>query len=582
MANDEALILKEIMQSAPTLLRKDMLMAYFREAAKKTSGDSLRSIWDDLFPFKEYLSRVSDPYTLETLPYWQYSQAIEWIDSHFMGGDTYDANLVNAKRFLGHIGGYYDYLISRGEMSGRSELDRAIRELCGGKKLKLVKEIPYTGEEFFTEVIKGNKSARFTMADFWLLLLLSVDYNDDWDEMRIHAEAYKAGRGKVVDDLRDRMRSIDRSVLSDLYFGDVSRDEIEQAREWFEAESAGSPPDLLSAAELKRRHALLKLYDEGDPWQEYGERFILPLKEELKKYSETLSELPQQFVPMMMDQYLAALWHSVEGESDREKHRRTRAGEEEYERAYGLFNDEPWLYAAFVVLEDLGEGRYLCMDDEEASFLLYSPSMANARKEGSITFLSVLLSIGDDWYMTHGPILGWNGISLSDIASFASCIARQRFENDGLDAVVCANPVPFWALWKYANIPPVFDGGEPVVYCSFRGKLSPEFEANLPRTWRREDAGKLTRWVYGSGKNVLNRRLVYLDRRKGRAYLAAFRLGDFEKLLKFARPCFDPSRDPPVVIGALMAMIQQEMLGVESPLAELEKPFEKTTKPSKK
>ncbi|MFA6505435.1 MAG: hypothetical protein WCT14_05015, partial [Treponemataceae bacterium] len=492
MATDEALVLEEILRSSSSILQKDMLMVFFREAARTTEGDSLRTIWDDLFAFNEYLARVQDSNTLETLPYWQYSLAIEWIDSHFIDGDSFEKNLANAKRFLGNIGRYYDYLVSRGVMSGRTELDRAIRELCGGKRLKLVKEIPYAGEE------------------------------DDH--------------------------------------------EVQHTRDRFGAEEAESPPELLSAAELKRRHALLKLYDKGDPWQEDGGRFILPLRDALKKHAESLSTFPKQFVPMAIDQYLAALWHSVDGESDREKHRRTRAGDKEYESAYELFNEEPWLYAAFVVLEDLGEGRYLCMDDEEASFMLYSPSMANTLKEGSITFLSVLLSIGDDWYMTHGPILGWNGISLGDIGSFASCIARQRYENDGLDAVVCANPVPFWALWKYANIPPVFDGDEPVVYCSLRGKLSPEFEANLPRTWRREDAGKKTRWVYGTGKNVLNRRYVYLNGGKGYAYLAAFRIGDFEKLLKFARPYFSPSRELPVAIGALMAMIQKEMLGAEAPL----------------
>ena len=573
MANAESAILKEIMQSEPTILRKDMLMAYFREAARTTGADTLRAVWDDLFPFKEYLSRVADPYTLETLPYWQYSLAIEWIGSHFIGGDTYDANLVNAKRFLGNIGGYYDYLIARGEMSGRAELDRAIRELCGGKRLKLVKEIPYTGDEFFTEVSKGKKTARFTMSDYWLLLVLAVDYGDDWKDLRLQAEALTAGRGRLVDDLKARMDSLGYSGLQDLVFSNVSEQDIRQAREWFGAEEAERPPELLPVAELKRRHALLKIYDEGDPWQQDGERIVRLLKDALKRYAADLSGLPDQFVPMAMDQYLAALWHSEDRESAREKHRRTRAGDKEYESAYELFNAEPWLYTAFIMLEDLGGGRYHCMDDEENSFMLYSPSLANALKEGSLIFLSLLLSIGDGWYMTHGPIQGWRGLSFSDIGSFASCVARQRYRNDGLDAVVMADPVPFWALGKYGNIPPVFDGDEPVVYCSIRCSLSPDFGESLPRTWRRQDAGKKTRWVYGAGKNLLSRRYVYLDRSQGKAYLAASRLGDCDKLLKFMTPYIELSDEPPAVVGALMVMIQKELLRADGPLAVLEKPF---------
>jgi hypothetical protein len=174
MANAESAILKEIMQSEPTILRKDMLMAFFREAARTTGADRC-GVWDDLFPLQEIpLPGPRSVYARRPCRM-AVSLAIEG-HSHFFGSDTYDANLVNAKRFLGISAATTITVIARGDVRWA--------ELIGDPRT-LRRQAAEAGEgdsvlprRVLPEVSNGNKTVRFSMS-----IIASpgarVDYDDD-------------------------------------------------------------------------------------------------------------------------------------------------------------------------------------------------------------------------------------------------------------------------------------------------------------------------------------------------------------------------------------------------------------------
>ena len=226
-------ILSQIKDIEVVLFRKTDLTAFFKHQAESKTEAELSALFNDLFAFNAYLGRLEGYPSFEAIPYWEYSTCFEWTESHIFSGDSFDPTLKNAKRFFGNIRIYYEYLISLSKMKGTDNLDKAIKEICGGKKLNLVTDIPFTGNETYKIIYKGNVEVRFDIADYWILILHNILFDDDWKKILEAALVVSDERVQKVKELQSKMERLGKSKFWDIAFSDVSRAEAKRAGAWF-------------------------------------------------------------------------------------------------------------------------------------------------------------------------------------------------------------------------------------------------------------------------------------------------------------------------------------------------------------
>ena len=219
------------------LFRKSDVQAFLKREALTLADKALAALYDDLFAFNAYLGRIEPYDAIENLPFWEYSVCLEWCESHMMFGGIFDLTLENAKRFLGNIRRYFDFLVSTGKLDDTSQIDKAIKHICSGKKLKLVTKIPYTGKESYTSLVIGKETISFSMSDYWILVLHASLFDDSWTTLLEAAFGLSKERVQQVKDLKAKMGRAGMAGVRDIIYQDVSRADLEQARKWFYATS---------------------------------------------------------------------------------------------------------------------------------------------------------------------------------------------------------------------------------------------------------------------------------------------------------------------------------------------------------
>jgi len=227
------LILSQIKDMQVVLFKKTDLTIFFKQKSESLSEETLSSLFDDIFAFNAYLGRLEGYPSFEAIPYWEYSTCLEWVESHILSGDSFELNLKNAKRFLGNIHLYYDHLISTGKMKGTDNLDKALKEICGRKRLKLVTDIPFTGEETYTTIYQNSKEVRFDVADYWILILHTTLFDNNWTKVLEAAFGVSGERAKKVKSLQDKIGKLGKSGLWDISYNDITKAEAERAMNWF-------------------------------------------------------------------------------------------------------------------------------------------------------------------------------------------------------------------------------------------------------------------------------------------------------------------------------------------------------------
>lgn len=322
---------------------------------------------------------------------------------------------------------------------------------------------------------------------------------------------------------------------------------------------------------FEEQRDLFAVYFDDTPWHATGDRIVRTLEVALRKYASKLDKLPGNFLPMVMDQYLASRWHET-SHSSPELDAGDIKEQMRYLHAFCCFGIKKWPYRAFEVIKDLGGKRFWCRDEEDEEFGLYSDGLVHSFSEGKRLFLSVVVEVEGRWHMTYGPLLDWMGLFPGDLGYLASKVARQLYRKEGFSAVVRFNPVPFWAAWTYGVIPAVYHKDEPVIQCWLHGTLAPGFDEALPSTWRRDDAGSKTRWMYRDD-NFFRMRQIFLDRKTGKALVLARRPGDFNKIMALLGRRFEQDEERPLGVSALMGAIIQDILGVDEDIAAWERPF---------
>lgn len=227
------LILSQVKDMEVVLFKKKELADFFKLKAESMSESELSALFDDLFAFNAYLGRLEGYPSFEAIPYWEYSTCLEWAENHIMSGDSFDLILKNAKRFLGSIRTYYAYLIGKGKLKNADQLDKAIKEICGGKKLKLVTDIPFTGDETYTAIYQGGSETRFDVADYWILILHATLFDYNWTKVLEAAFGVSVERIAKVKELKAKMDRLNISGLRDIAYADVSKAEADRAEAWF-------------------------------------------------------------------------------------------------------------------------------------------------------------------------------------------------------------------------------------------------------------------------------------------------------------------------------------------------------------
>jgi len=195
-------------------------------------------IYDDIFGLIQYCER-SDTKTPDKMPWWEFSVMLEWLDSHFLIPDRFDLTLRNARRILSTIRDFVTFLVEKKEIESTGQINQAYDWICGGKKLRLVTEIPYTGDEVWTELYPpGKDGIVFRMQDYWLVMLY-IDHDKDWDRVRnsLSGAADHEKKEQLLDDLCARLASIGYDSPLRLLHGDVYKHEIEAAWRWLRGES---------------------------------------------------------------------------------------------------------------------------------------------------------------------------------------------------------------------------------------------------------------------------------------------------------------------------------------------------------
>ncbi len=239
---------------------------------------------------------------------------------------------------------------------------------------------------------------------------------------------------------------------------------------------------------FEKKTKTFQLQWELTPWQEGGERKLSPLKQSLRKYASHIHKLPENFLPMVFDQYLAVL-------------------SERYE------------YHILDVIEELGDDRFHCRNAEGEDFYIWSKSISTNYEEGSCTVLTALIRLEDEFEeslenqptsaLTYGPILGWQSLFAVDFSLIARALRRDLFRLKGSSAVIRQDPVPFWALWTVSAMPQVMQGSEELCACWAEGRFSEDPSSFLLNGWEKTTIGKRVRYRKPGSKPFFEQTVIF-------------------------------------------------------------------------
>jgi hypothetical protein len=210
----------------------EWISAFFAAQAPALSEEQFDSLFEDFFMFNQYLNRLDDYSRIEDVPYWEYSNALYWIDNHVLGGADFSIKYGNVKRFFDHLDRFYDFLIAAGHMTGKEQVVKARREILKGKKAVLIEDIPYTGNEFYTALVRAGKTTTFRIYDKWLLMLLdSTGYN--WKKLQAAARLAGPEKLALCNELKDKWTFLGFTDIHQLVFEELYETDFYRALDWF-------------------------------------------------------------------------------------------------------------------------------------------------------------------------------------------------------------------------------------------------------------------------------------------------------------------------------------------------------------
>lgn len=211
--------------------------------SRGTSIDALSSTWQDINAFSVFAAGLEHG-DISSLPHWQYSAFLRWTAEN-MEGPAFSLSLGHARRILGNLMAFFEYLVDSAHISNLREISRAYDYICGHGEMRLIETLPYAGTEHWITVRADfhggivKREATFTVSDYWLLLVLAST-GGSWDHLRRLAASVpgKAGSSRklAIYNLKRKLKRIGYSVRPEdllLVKGTPSEEELDKAARWF-------------------------------------------------------------------------------------------------------------------------------------------------------------------------------------------------------------------------------------------------------------------------------------------------------------------------------------------------------------
>jgi len=298
---------------------------------------------------------------------------------------------------------------------------------------------------------------------------------------------------------------------------------------------------------FRERTASFKESWDKTPWHQNGEKTLQPLKESMRRYAPRINELPENFLPAVLDQHLAVL-------------------------------SEGYEYQILDVTTDLGDDRYLCINEAGETFCLWSRSATLNIKQGGVTFMTAIIRLKAVTgsripAITYGPILSWISLHVTDFSAIGRELAGDLWLLKGIPAVVRRDPVPFWAVWSLGNIPRFKHGTEDVCTCWQAGRFSASPETLLNSAWQRDETGKRIRFRKPGSKPFFEQVVIY-DKKSLRGILLTRRGSYLEKLRVSLSSAFTPDPGEPFVASLTLERVFEGILKRDLPYIEWTRPFD--------
>lgn len=217
------------------LISEPLVEAYLNSLYFMKRSDELWDAWQDIWALALYVDRtgIGD---LNELPWWEYSLALEWIEGHVMDGDRFDLTFDHANRMMQRWMDFYDHLVKMGVPIDTDPISEAYRKVCGGKKLRLVERIPFTGDEqWMTLSSPDGQDVDFQISDFWLIIMYAQTGNS-WDKLdqELKSAVSIRAKRKRIERLREKLviAKCEEDPVQ-LVRGQVDTNDLEDAERWF-------------------------------------------------------------------------------------------------------------------------------------------------------------------------------------------------------------------------------------------------------------------------------------------------------------------------------------------------------------
>ncbi len=195
--------------------------------------------------------------------------------------------------------------------------------------------------------------------------------------------------------------------------------------------------------------------------------------------------------------------------------RRAQLSEEQAEFLKG-FVEASWYYCPFVVQESPAADFFTIQEAGTGrERLLYSPSVRESTRTGVNLFLSLVFHNGI-CLQTYGPVHYYRGYQPFDFHYFARQLAPELYREEGLSAVIAAEPGSFLLLDVNSEIPPVGHHDELIEVHDHEARVD-SFEPGryAGGELELESKGEVTRLKLSGEDTPFRNAYVFFDRARG-------------------------------------------------------------------
>jgi hypothetical protein len=298
-----------------------------------------------------------------------------------------------------------------------------------------------------------------------------------------------------------------------------------------------------------------------------------PLNREWNRYSRRCGPFSAELKQSSLSTLRAGQVFTSPEATRQFKSREARKLDHRLEAIVDLFIENPWSYNIFEVekIESDGLLSIRCRGGDE---ILFSQEAARAARRGETRLLGLLFFNGQ-CMQSWGEIVPLDAFFEEDLHYFAGEIDPGRYSGAGLDAVIAADPLPFYLLKRYSALPQPLLYGEVARPCASSICL-PDFDPERLSLCRcpteQLDNGKALRVSLGHGAD-LRPPTLYLEGESGTAILTAFTLEGYRKGRLALEPVMLFPEKPQRMVSGTMQYAAWEICGTNPPWMELDESF---------